>query len=271
MRLSSVVQKAISQTQSTHLNKLHISALCLGAAWLVFSLSGQAAETNPYAENYHEQNQYHLASMQAKPEPALLNGDMQDKDNVSMLENGFDLMGIASFDVSDGPDVITPELALAHARAIKADQVLLYHRQVAEGTKSARLQAMKEMAKQNAGKVSEKTLKQGASSLYRYTATYWAKLPQPLLGVHVVKLNAVNQGESLPEKGLKLIAVIHDSPAEQAALKRGDVLLTLANTKLEKPEDLSKLVAKHQGQTVEISYERDGVAYTTQATIAKRG
>lgn len=233
---------------------------------LVLLFVGQAcAETNPFEENYYAQNQASLTSMQTQPETQMLRGTKQADDNTSMLENGFDLMGSSSFDA----DEVSPDLALAHAKVIKADQVLLYVKQLTSETNASKIQKMREMAKENDGKVSEKALSKSGKR-YKYAATYWAKLPPPLLGVHIVKLNAINNGESMPEKGLKLIAVIKESPAANAALMRGDVLLSIGENELEKPDDLFKAVAQYQGQTVEINYERDQVPMKTMVSINRR-
>lgn len=233
---------------------------------LALACAGQTyADTNPFTENYYAQNQAGLTSMQAQPDTQMLRGTKQSDDNTSMLENGFDLMGSSSFDA----DEVSPDLALAHAKQIKADQVLIYMKQLTSETNASKIQKMREMAKENDGKVSEKALSKSGKR-FKYSATYWAKLPPPRLGVHIVKLNAINNGESMPEKGLKLIAVIKESPAAKAELMRGDVLLSIGESKLEKPEDLFKAVADYQGQTVEVNYERDQVPMKTMVSINRR-
>jgi len=83
---------------------------------------------------------------------------------------------------------------------------------------------------------------------YKYYASYWAKIPAPLFGVHIIKLKS-KQSEA---QGLKVLAVIKDSPAAKAGLQHGDVLLSIA------------------GETVDIVYSRSAEQHTRKATINKR-
>ena len=83
---------------------------------------------------------------------------------------------------------------------------------------------------------------------YKYYASYWAKLPAPLLGVHIIKLaSRDDETEQVVEKkGLKVLAVIKDSPAAKAGILRGDVLYKISDVELNKPEELSSVVRKFQ-------------------------
>jgi S1-C subfamily serine protease len=90
--------------------------------------------------------------------------------------------------------------------------------------------------------------------------------------VHVIKLaRPTEEGEPKDElKGLRVLAVIKGSPAEAVGILRGDMLLAINQTELNKAEELSKVVREYQGKQVAIAYEREGVAKTAQATINKR-
>jgi S1-C subfamily serine protease len=74
----------------------------------------------------------------------------------------------------------------------------------------------------------------------------------------------------IEKKGLKVLAVIKDSPAAKAGLVRGDILHKLADTELNKPEELSPLVRKFQGQNVAIEYERAGLLKIAKVQINQR-
>ena len=52
--------------------------------------------------------------------------------------------------------------------------------------------------------------------------------------------------------------------------RSGDNLLKINETELNKPEELSGVVRKLQGQKVAITYEHEGEVKTTQATINSR-
>ncbi len=244
-----------------------VSLLSVGALLMATKLL--AAEENLYEKNYKAQNAGGLASMQASPDTKILVSNHKDEDNISMLENGFDMMGSSGFDSGN----VLPELALQHAKAIKADTVLVYKKYGSAKTPVSRMQLIKEAAKKGGGEVEAKELESAEEApQYKYYASYWAKLPAPLLGVHIIKL-AMRDEETdkvIEKKGLKVLAVIKDSPAAKAGLVRGDILHKLADTELNKPEELSPLVRKFQGQNVAIEYEREGNKAIANAQINSR-
>ncbi len=229
-------------------------------------LNVQAAE-NPYEKNYKAQNTSNLASMQTNPETKMYVSNHKDDDNISMLENGYDMMGTSGFEAS-GVDL---GLALQHAKSIKADTVLVYRKYGSARTVVSKMQMIKEAAKKSGGEVDAKDMVEEPTQ-YKYFASYWAKLPTPLLGVHIIKLVS-RDGETeqaVENNGLKVLAVIKGSPAEKAGLMRGDVLHKISDIELNKPEEFSAVVRKFQGQNVAIEYERDGVNSMTKAQINSR-
>ncbi|MEQ1599346.1 MAG: PDZ domain-containing protein [Methylotenera sp.] len=228
-----------------------------------------AAEDNPYEKNYKAQNAGGLTSMQANPDTKILLSKHKDEDNISMLEDGFDLMGSSGFAAEN----VLPELALQHAKAIKADTVLVYKKPGSAKTPISRMQLIKEAAKKGGGEVDAKDIESAEDvTQYKYYASYWAKMPAPLLGVHIIKLATRDEetDKVIEKKGLKVLAVIKDSPAAKAGLVRGDILHKLADTELNKPDELSPLVRKFQGQNVVIQYEREGVMNIAKAQINQR-
>jgi hypothetical protein len=244
-----------------------LSFLTVGSLLMATKLL--AAEDNPYEKNYKAQNAGGMASMQANPDTKIYVSNHKDEDNISMLENGFDLMGSSGFDAGN----VLPELALQHAKAIKADTVLVYKKYGSAKTPVSKMQLIKEAAKKGGGEVDIKDIESADDApQYKYYASYWAKLPAPLLGVHIIKL-AMRDEETdkvIEKKGLKVLAVIKDSPAAKAGILRGDVLHKLAETELNKPEELSPLVRQFQGQNVAIEYERAGLLKIAKAQINQR-
>ncbi|MDP8566879.1 PDZ domain-containing protein [Methylophilus aquaticus] len=216
------------------------------------------AEDNPYTTNYQSQNQGNLRSMQSEPIPQLFSGKNRDDDNISMLENGFDLMGFSNFESEE----VSPDLALAHGKVIQSDAILVYVKKAPNASPSARMEVIKEAAKKGKA-LTEKDV--AAPGKFRYYASYWAKLPAPVLGVHVIKLvprNALDEDEKTEAKtdaeGVRLIAVIHDSAAEKAGLQRGDQLLTINREKVEDAAGLSSLVRRYRGNAVSLQIKRRG-------------
>jgi PDZ domain len=236
---------------------------------MAMSANSLAAE-NLYAQNYKAQNIGNLVSLEPNPDTKMYVSNHKDEDNISMLEKGYDMMGTSGFEAGDVP----ADLALQHGRTIKADTVLVYSKYGSAKTAASKISAIKESAKKNGGEVDPNDL-QDEPTQYKYFASYWAKLPTPLLGVHIIKLIPKNLDEnekkvSASNSGLKVLAVIKDSPADKAGLVRGDVLYKIGSTSLNKPEDLSPAVRQLQGQTVPIEYERDGAKAITTAKINQR-
>jgi len=246
---------------------LNMQKILLGLM-LTLSLNSQAfAADNPYEKNYKAQNTGGLVSLQANPDTKMYVSNHKDKDNISMLENGYDMMGTTGFEAGEVP----ADLALQHGKAIKADTVLVYTKYGAALTAASKIDTYKEAAKTNGGEIDAKDVVEDDVK-YKYFASYWAKLPPPLLGVHVIKLaRPAEEGEKKQElKGLNVLAVVKGSPAEAAGIERGDMLLKLNDTELNKAEELAKVVRQYQGKTVKIAYERDGQSATANANINQR-
>ena len=222
-----------------------------------------SAEENLYTKHYKAQNAYGLVSSQANPETKMYVSNHKEDDNISMLESGYDMMGSSGFEAGD----VAADLALAHGKSIKADVVLVYSKYGAAKSASSKMEMIREAAK-TGKELTEKDMAD-EPTVYKYYASYWAKLPAPTLGVHVIKLvpktNDPEEATEIP--GLQLLAVIKDSPAAKAGLVRGDRLLKVNNVKLEKPEDLTATVRQLKGQLVDIHYLRADTEQSTKAQL----
>lgn len=234
---------------------------------VLFVLSATAADdtkTNLYAKNYKAQNANNLKSANPNVETQMFVSNHKEEDNIRMLEDGYDLMGTTGFEAGN----VAPELALAHGKAIKADMVLVYSKYGNTKTPDSKMQMIREAAKTKKeiteADIAEEDIK------YNYFASYWAKLPMPLMGVHVIKLVQSTDDGPKPETGLKVIAVIKDSAAEKANLMKGDVLMQLGDAKMDQPDDLFAAVKRYQGQTIPVMYERAGEAVSETITIGSR-
>ena len=246
-----------------------VSLITLGVAFMASQLiAGEMGSLkNWYESSYKSQNSGDLKSLEALPDTKMYVSNHKEDDDISMLESGYDMIGSSGFTAGEVP----PEQALAHAKTLKADTVLVYSKYGSAKTSNGKMQMIKEAAK--LGKeLTEKDLAEEPTN-YKYYASYWAKLPAPLLGVHVIKLAKKESEENdkvVEYEGLKVLAVIKNSPAANAGLKRGDVLLKLANNKLNKPEELSNVVRQHQGQEVAVEFERNGKKNTTKTQISTK-
>lgn len=246
-------------------SKLAIMWLWL-MAFTIFTLivsTTASAEENLYAKHYKPQNAYGLTTAQANPDTKMYVSNHKEDDNISMLENGYDMMGSSGFEGGDVP----ADLALAHGKAIKADVVLVYSKYGSAKSANSKMEMIREAVK--SGKALTEKDMANEPTVYKYYASYWAKLPTPTLGVHVIKLvpksGNVEQATEVP--GLQLLAVIKESPAAKAGLMRGDRLLKLNNVVLEKPEDLTSTVRQLKGKTVNIQFVRDDVEQTATVQL----
>jgi len=177
-----------------------------------------------------------------------------------MLEEGYDMIGSSGFSAEEA----SPDLALQHGKTIKADRVLLYKKYDSAKVIGSKLDLVREAAKTGRELDEEELIEEPTK--YAFYASYWAKLPAPTFGVHVIKLklntntNPADETKMIEElPGLKIIAVINDSAAAKASIKRGDTLLKMGDVTLNKVEDLFAAVKKYKGQEVVVELERNGV------------
>ena len=242
-------------------------SLSLSLALFVLINVAHATEENPYATNYKEQNTYHLKSLNASPDTKLFVSNHKDDDNITMLEDGYDMIGSSGFSATEA----APDLALQHAKAIKADTVLIYKKYESAKTASSKVQLVKEAAKKGED-IDPNDLVEEPTQYYFY-ASYWAKLPMPLLGVHIIKLKkSTNEDgtEAQAEPGLRVIAVIKDSPAAKAGIARGDTVMKVGDMALVNADDLFAAVKKYAGQTVAVELERKGAPAKVSVAINSR-
>jgi serine protease Do len=71
-----------------------------------------------------------------------------------------------------------------------------------------------------------------------------------------------------PASGVTIVNVSAGSPADQAGLHAGDVIIQIENQPVQTPTDLeSALAGMHAGQQVQIEYDRGPILLTTQVTL----
>jgi hypothetical protein len=212
--------------------------------------SGISVE-NPYARTYVSRNLSPTSLKSHSEAPHIYLGKSKEDDYQSMLENGFDLLGYSSFEAGDVPVSQLGE----QAQKVKAETVLVYTERTAQTPSSIKIQQMKEQQRiatnPELAKMGKPMITEQAN--YAYFAAYWAKLQTPIIGMHV-------KGSRPDEasKGLRVQAVINDSPAQLAGLQMNDVVLSIGEIAMVTPEALIKASQRYAGQLVELAYERDG-------------
>jgi serine protease Do len=102
------------------------------------------------------------------------------------------------------------------------------------------------------------------------------KLEVPYFGVRYIMLNpTLKQAYDLnTDKGAWLkttnqkSAVINGSPADKAGLKENDIIVSINNQALDETNTLASVMGKYKvGDTVSVTYLRDGKEYTAKATL----
>lgn len=66
---------------------------------------------------------------------------------------------------------------------------------------------------------------------------------------------------------VKVSMVVAGLPADKAGLKNGDELLRIGNEMIAQPDDVKRISQQHEGETVEVTYRRDGKENITHVTF----
>lgn len=232
---------------------------CLMSGLLATSaMAAEEPATNPYTKNY--------TSRMSSPKSAtsgevrVFRGQDRVADYQMLLEDGYDLLGYASFEAADVP----PEKLTEQAERVRADLALVYTTRSGQTPASVKLDQAKDKLKKT-GEAGTESAKPADNKFYNYFASFWTKLPNPLFGVHV------KQGKDAgAAKGLEVIAVIKGSPAAAAGLQKGDTLLRLGEAELNKPELLSQAAQRYAGQQTEVVFARMGDEQRQNVTLNAR-
>jgi|TARA_B110000008_G_scaffold276732_1_gene316578 hypothetical protein len=227
---------------------------------LILFISNVAfSNENLFEKNYQIQSPKGFQSFSKNLNTKMMRGWNQKTDKFKMLEDGYDLMGHSNFTAP----YTSPNLALQHAKSMKADMVLLYDRQINDSSratiiKKAREKARKANRVKEVGNLTEIEINEDdlvdENVKYEINATYWVKLPKPTFGAHFIKLNSDIEAIN----GVQIIAVIKGSPAAIAGIKKNDSITSIAKISVNKPEDLISAIRKNKGKLIEVGYLRAG-------------
>lgn len=90
-----------------------------------------------------------------------------------------------------------------------------------------------------------------------------------LLGIQIVNVNDPRLEEKMDElHGAYIMEVNENSAAEEAGLKKGDVITQIEGHKVENVAELQDMVARHRpGDKIEVTYRRDGKTKTATAKL----
>jgi membrane-associated protease RseP (regulator of RpoE activity) len=225
---------------------------------LFFILSNVFAE-NLFKKNYQIQGDKNLKSQITSVETEIYRGWDKDTDNITMLEEGYDLMGFSSY-----VGVYTPPAeAVDFGKQIGADAALIYDRQINEANRATVIKKARENYKKkkldSEGKIEEIVIQEedlvDPNVKYDFYVSFWAKLPKPLFGTHLISFKEGDERNK--DGGLFVVAVIKESAAFNAGIQRKDLILKINNIELSEPSDFIKELVANKGKEVEIEFKRN--------------
>jgi predicted small lipoprotein YifL len=205
------------------------------------------SSTNPF-QQYYVQRMKPPAGKPA-PEPSIYRGQDQESDNRHLLEDGYDLIGHAAFEAGDVP----PEQALQQAQNVHADIVIVYTRRT--GTVTLNVQRQAQPGADDGEFVPQsppaEAMPKPQAPHYEHIASYWSKLPPPVLGLHVQSTSKYALSGGVP-----VVAVVKDSPAATAEVQAGDLVLRLGEADISDAEALEQATRRYADKEVEIVFAR---------------
>lgn len=246
---------------------------------LISLVAFQGCATNPFSKHYHDVTEGADLSklsyiVQSTGEPKIIQGFDRDADSLKMVENNYGLIGYSSF---NGP-VVDKSLAVNHAKKVKASTVIFYSNYT--GSVSGSMPLVLPDTKISTTSLSGSAYGTGGSSSYSGTArtttygtqttyipytvhradhfaTYWVKKKLPVLGVQLIDLDAEQKSEIKSNKGMQVFAVVKGSPAFEADILQGDILLKIGDFSIYDRDIYQKALSQHQGKEVDVVIYRD--------------
>jgi hypothetical protein len=214
---------------------------------------------NPYTQHYKERVViFKSATAEA---PRVFRGTNRETDYNRLLEDGYDQLGTSAFQTFN----VEPEKLTEHAQKVHADLALVYTNTLGKQSMDAKIAAAKAKAKskeQPEKAPGEGRLLEFEQPRYDYYATFWTKLPPPLLGLHVS-----DRKEDDKRPGVPVVAVVKDSPAATAGLRKGDVVLKVSEVETNNGDAFVQTIRSNAGKPVEIVLLREDVLVAKTVTL----
>ena len=220
-------------------------------------------------------------------EPKLFNGNDPEKDALSMMENGYLMVGYSSFNAAN----VDLNGAIAQAKKVHASVILVYSKytNTVSGVMPFTLPDTKTSTTSLYGNVygsggdwasysgmattttysSKTTYIPYSVNRFDYLATYWVKQKPLILGVRVKELPPEIRSEIQSNKGVLVTVVVKGSPAFRSDILKGDVIKRIGDTEIYDVESLMSTVPKYEGQKVVITIYRNGKLLNKEVQLNK--
>jgi len=221
-------------------------------------------------------------------EPRLIRGSTPEDDYVRMLEDGFSLIGISSFNGAD----VNEKGAVDQAKKVHASIVIVYAKY--SGTVSGVMPITTPDNRVSTTNLSgtaygssggfanysgvATTTTYGSQTAYipysvnrsDYFAAYWIKNVPPIFGLHIKPMTQDVIQKIGTNKGVIVNAVIKGSPAFDVDILRGDVLSKVGDSYVYDGESFQRAVRSNEGVEVSVLLYRDGKELNKIVKLRKR-
>jgi hypothetical protein len=165
-------------------------------------------------------------------EPKLRQGINPDDDLISMLENGYGLIGVSSFNAN--AESVSQNAAVEQAKKVHADTVIVYNKYTHTLSGSMPVTTPTQHSGTIYGSGGYFASYSGSSSTTNYVpyqvarcdyfAAYWVKLTPPRLGIHFDDLTDELRKIVGSNKGIYVYVVVKGSPAFNSDILIGDII-----------------------------------------------
>lgn len=215
-------------------------------------------------------------------EPKLIAGSDIEEDIYSMLENGYYLLGISSFNSAD----TNHNQAIQHAKKVHADIVIVYKEYTNTVSKSLPMISPDTQTTYQSGSIYNPNIGltsfSGSSTSYRtkttyvphninmynYYAYFWLKGKPPRLGILPTNLTPELRQVFGSNKGAYVMAVIKNSPAFIADILPHDIIRKINDTEVIDAVHFANLMDEYNEPNVKLEIFREGEIINKEITLA---
>jgi len=255
---------------------LFLSAAGCGTSGYIASFESAVDDPHPPIEAYPE---YDLRAYEG--EPKIRREAVTEDTFIRLLEEGFVLLGTSQFNGPREGDAglreqarrIGAEVVVADATYARTETGVTpvtryyphtYHRQGSIRTDSGQRRVSEFVTVYSA----QTEYIPYSTAQYDHFAAYWTRpLRPPILGARCAELTPEERKDVGRNQGVKVIASVRGSPAWNANLMPGDIILDLNDQRISGLSDLREAVERHAGETVTLTILRDGEPREMQAAL----
>lgn len=252
-------------------------------------LQGCAA---PFSEYYHDQTggadiMNNPSVIITQEEPKLFYGNNENEDSLKMLEDNYNSLGYSLFNSGDADE----KGAIRQAKKLHAAVVLLYinYTNTVSGSMPLTLPNIQTSNTAMSGSISGSggyqsysgnayTTTYGTTTTYvpynvrrsNYLATYWVKRSDPTFGTFLSELTDEERQKISSNKGMRVVAVVKNSPAFFADIFRGDILRQIGEIEIYDQQRFIEALRMYKEKTVEVTVNQNGFNIIKLVTLNSR-